>query len=81
MTTTTTKRVPSGATAANTQRVATGEVQSDRYDSWGSSWRLGGTENPWGLTWVHRFARSVIGVTDRLATSTVTETSTKRVTI
>ena len=81
MTGSVTKRVSGPPAAANTSRVTPGEVQSDRYDPWGDSWRLSGSiESCWGLTWIHRLARSVINVTDRVSSTSITAGTTKRVT-
>jgi hypothetical protein len=76
-----TKRISGSVSGAVTRRVSTGDVQADTYNPWGDAWRLGGSvKSCWGLTWIHRFARSVINVTDRLgSTGSVTANVTKRV--
>jgi hypothetical protein len=78
----TTQRIASAGSGTNTSRVDGSGVQADTYNAWGESWRLGGSvESSWGLSWIHLFARSVIGVTDRVDSSSATTNNTKRVTL
>lgn len=73
MTTAITKRVSSGITASNTQRV-TSPTQAI-YDAWGGSWY-----DTWGLSWLVHSPLSILGHTARIA-SQPTENITKRVSV
>jgi hypothetical protein len=76
MTTTVTKRVADGGSSSITRRVSIGTHGAD-YDTWADSW---GTS--WGEHW-HVFfgASEIAAITQRVLSTDIGSTSTKRVTL